>query len=92
MLSIPCPWCGPRDEGEFRYGGQADVAYPKDPSAVDNRAWATYLFYRDNPKGWFVERWMHHAGCRRWCTVVRHTVTYEISQSYPPGSTRPDDA
>ncbi|MGZ8625813.1 MAG: sarcosine oxidase subunit delta, partial [Actinomycetota bacterium] len=23
MLLIPCPWCGPRDEVEFRYGGQA---------------------------------------------------------------------
>ena len=28
MLLIDCPWCGPRDETEFHYGGQAHVAYP----------------------------------------------------------------
>ena len=30
MMLIPCPWCGPRDETEFHYGGQAHVAYPAD--------------------------------------------------------------
>ncbi|MDQ3577662.1 MAG: sarcosine oxidase subunit delta, partial [Actinomycetota bacterium] len=33
MQLIPCPWCGPREEAEFHYGGQAHVAYPQDPSA-----------------------------------------------------------
>ena len=49
MLLIPCPWCGPRDETEFHYGGQAHVAYPEDPDALDNAAWAEYMFMRDNP-------------------------------------------
>ena len=35
MLSIPCPECGPRDEIEFHYGGQAHIAYPEDPHALD---------------------------------------------------------
>jgi len=26
MLLITCPWCGPREEPEFSYGGQAHVA------------------------------------------------------------------
>jgi heterotetrameric sarcosine oxidase delta subunit len=85
MLSIPCPWCGPRDETEFRYGGQAHVAYPADPDTLDDDAWAGYVFMRDNPKGWFRERWTHSAGCRRWFNVVRHTVTYEIAAAYRPG-------
>lgn len=51
MLLIPCPWCGPRDEAEFHYGGQAHVPYPEDPSAVSDEDWARYLFFRDNPKG-----------------------------------------
>ena len=51
MLSIPCPWCGPRDETEFRYGGQAGIAYPADPDALTDAEWAEYLFMRDNPKG-----------------------------------------
>ena len=30
MLLVRCPWCGPRDEIEFTYGGQAHIAYPFD--------------------------------------------------------------
>jgi heterotetrameric sarcosine oxidase delta subunit len=78
MLLITCPWCGPRDEVEFHYGGQAGVPYPKDPDALDDAAWAEYLFFRDNPKGPFAERWSHSAGCRRWFDVVRDTVTHEF--------------
>ena len=78
MLQIPCPWCGPRDEVEFRYGGQAHVAYPAEPAALDDAAWAEYLFVRDNPRGWFVERWMHVLACRRWFNLERHTVSNEI--------------
>jgi sarcosine oxidase, subunit delta len=84
VLSIPCPWCGPRDETEFRYGGQAHVAYPADPLAGTDEEWAAYLFLRDNPKGWFRERWVHTAGCRRWFNAIRHTVTYEFAAVYPP--------
>jgi heterotetrameric sarcosine oxidase delta subunit len=90
MLLIPCPSCGPRAEIEFRYGGQAHVAYPADPATVDDGAWAEYVFMRDNPKGPFAERWVHSAGCRRWFNVVRDTLTNEISASYPAGAQRPD--
>ncbi len=82
MLLIGCPWCGPRDEIEFRYGGQAHVAYPPDPSAVDDAEWGRYLFVRDNPKGVFRERWRHSAGCRRWFNVVRDTTTNRIVTVY----------
>ena len=77
MLLVPCPWCGPRPEIEFRYGGQAGVAYPEDPDAVDDTTWAEYVFMRDNPKGPFRERWVHSAGCRRWFEATRDTVTHE---------------
>lgn len=78
MMLIPCPWCGPRNETEFHYGGQADVAYPAEPAAVSDVDWARFLFYRANPKGAFTERWNHHAGCRRWFTISRDTRTNEI--------------
>ncbi|WP_017537837.1 sarcosine oxidase subunit delta [Nocardiopsis halophila] len=78
MMLIPCPWCGPRNEVEFHYGGQADVACPRDPDAVSDAEWARFLFFRANPMGAFTERWMHRAGCRRWFTVRRDTVTHEI--------------
>jgi heterotetrameric sarcosine oxidase delta subunit len=78
MLSIPCPWCGDRDETEFHYGGQAGISYPADPMARTDEQWAEYVFMRDNPRGWFAERWFHTTGCRRWFNLERHTVTYEF--------------
>ncbi|MEU1194489.1 sarcosine oxidase subunit alpha family protein [Streptomyces sp. NPDC005859] len=89
MLLIPCPWCGPRDEAEFHYGGQAHVPYPEDPSALGDEDWARYLFFRDNPKGPFAERWSHAAGCRRWFNAVRDTSTNEILTVYRSGEDRP---
>ncbi|WP_330290917.1 sarcosine oxidase subunit delta family protein [Streptomyces sp. NBC_00576] len=89
MLLIPCPWCGPRDEAEFHYGGQAHVPYPEDPSALTDEEWARYLFFRDNPKGPFAERWTHAAGCRRWFNAVRDTGTNEILAVYRAGEERP---
>ncbi|MCX2729880.1 sarcosine oxidase subunit delta family protein [Saccharopolyspora sp. NFXS83] len=79
MLLIPCPWCGNRDEVEFRYGGQAQVPYPADPAALDDAAWADYLFVRANQRGGYAERWVHADGCRRWFDVVRDTVTNEFA-------------
>jgi len=78
MLLITCPWCGEREEPEFGYGGEAHVAYPADPETLDDEAWARYLFFRSNPAGRFTERWVHSAGCRRWFTVTRDTLTNEF--------------
>ena len=91
MLKIACPWCGERDELEFSYGGQAHIAYPKNPHALSDDEWARYIFMRDNPKGVFHERWMHRHGCRRWFNVTRHTVTHEITAVYKPGESSPTD-
>ena len=90
MLLLDCPWCGPRDELEFGYGGQAHVPYPDDPGELSDAQWARYVFVRDSPKGWFRERWVHTAGCRQWFNVVRHTVTNSIAATYPVGSPAPD--
>ncbi len=89
MLLIPCPNCGSRDETEFHYGGQAHVAYPENPTGLNDREWAEYLFYRDNTKGAFAERWLHSTGCRQWFNMLRDTVTYAIPAVYPMGTPRP---
>jgi sarcosine oxidase, subunit delta len=89
MLLIPCPYCGLRDEVEFHYGGQAHVARPQDPDALNDAQWADYLFMRDNPKGPFRERWVHSAGCRRWFNMVRDTATHRIIAVYRVGETPP---
>ena len=59
------------------------------PSALTDAQWARYLFYRQNPKGLFAERWSHAAGCRRWFNAVRDTVTYEFKAVYKPGEPQP---
>ena len=90
MLLIPCPNCGPRDETEFHYGGQAHVPYPENPNELRDTEWSRYLFYRENPKGTFAERWVHSTGCRQWFNMLRDTVSYDIQAVYKMGTPRPD--
>lgn len=89
MLLIPCPHCGPRAEIEFRYGGEAHVVRPLDPSGHDDAAWAAHLYHRGNPLGEHAERWRHAHGCGRFFNAVRHTKTDVIVATYPAGSPRP---
>jgi sarcosine oxidase, subunit delta len=90
MLSINCPFCGPRDETEFRCGGQTHIQRPGPHDAVTDDAWASYLYVRDNPKGVHLERWVHALGCRQWFNVARHTVTHEIRAVYRMGERAPE--
>jgi sarcosine oxidase subunit delta len=76
MLQITCPWCGPRAETEFSYGGEANIVRPAEPEELSDAQWADYLFMRTNTKGAHGEQWCHAAGCRRWFNVERDTVTY----------------
>jgi len=89
MLLLTCPWCGARPENEFRYGGQAHIARPADPDALDDAAWADFLYMRDNPKGTHYERWRHIHGCGRFFNCVRDTVSDRIVTTYPAGQPRP---
>ena len=86
MLIINCPYCGPREESEFACGGEAHIARPLAENSISDAEFADYLFLRDNPKGLFLERWRHTAGCRRWFNVARDTVTHEIIEVYPMGA------
>jgi sarcosine oxidase subunit delta len=90
VLLIPCPYCGPRPEIEFRCGGEAHIFRPKDAAKVDDAAWADYLFHRSNPKGVHAERWVHAHGCRRWFNALRDTLSDRILATYAVGEHRPD--
>ena len=89
MLLIPCPWCGPRDEIEFRYGSEAHIVRPAEPDALNDAAWADYLYMRTNPMGALAERWVHHAGCRRWFNLLRDTVSHRILAAHRIGENPP---
>jgi heterotetrameric sarcosine oxidase delta subunit len=91
MLRIPCPWCGVRDESEFRYRGDARRTRPAAQAGLG--AFSAHVYERDNIKGWHLEWWLHVGGCRRLLKVQRHTVTHEIrwtgGAAEPPGPQEP---
>jgi len=76
-LMIPCPTCGPRPYGEFWGSGElpegGHASEETDPEADYARVWL-----KRNVAGPQHERWFHHAGCRRWVTVVRDTITNRV--------------
>jgi sarcosine oxidase subunit delta len=83
MQQFPCPFCGPRAEGEFRYAGDAGVKRPaRDCSDAE---WAKYLYLRKNAKGSARELWIHTGGCGRWFELKRDTVTHVVNRSEPLG-------
>lgn len=79
MLLIPCPWCGPRNQVEFTYGGDATVRLPD--ANASSAEWVDHVYFRDNPCGPHRELWLHSAGCRSWFEVYRDTRTHEILRS-----------
>ena len=90
MLRIKCPYCGVRDQTEFRCGGEANRSRPDYPEHTSDSDWARYLFYRENPKGLLRERWVHSYGCGQWFIVSRDTVTHDILESLPMGDLPPN--
>ncbi len=76
MLRIRCPWCGEREEAEFRYRGDASVKRPAADAPVD--AFTDYVYSRANPAGWHTEWWQHVGGCRSVFAIERNTLTHEV--------------
>ena len=78
MIRITCPHCGPRDQDEFAYVGDATKLRPADPSGASAAEWHDYVYLRDNPAGAHLEWWHHVHGCRMYVKVLRDTVTHEV--------------
>ncbi len=76
MLWIDCPNCGRRPVDEFRFGGELRgfAASITDPVQRD----VDYVWMYDNIEGITTERWFHAAGCRRWLTLRRDTITDKV--------------
>ena len=86
MMHIFCPYCGElREEEEFHAKGQAHIERPIEPEACSDAEWGDYLFFRNNPRGIHHELWIHAVGCRKYFNITRHTVTYEILETYRMG-------
>ena len=89
-MLIPCPFCGPRDQSEFRCGGQTAIVRPVPAPDVSDADWGYYLFVRDNPRGVHGERWLHQGGCATWFNILRDTVSHEILAVYAIDAPRPE--
>lgn len=87
-LRLTCPNCGSRPHTEFWFGGEveshsAEIA----ASAAGTDRFAALeadfsrVWLRRNSYGRQRERWFHHAGCRRWHTAVRDTLTNQVHES-----------
>lgn len=78
---VPCPGCGPREAGEFRFGGES-TRRPSPEASLEELA--TYLFFRRNAAGEQVEWWYHDAGCQRWFLARRDTTTNVVREVWWP--------
>jgi len=75
-MIVPCPYCGPRDSGEFVQRGDAA---PRRPAYEEGEtAFADYVYLRDNPAGPISEYWYHVSGCRSWLVVERDTRSHAV--------------
>jgi methylglutamate dehydrogenase subunit B len=79
---ITCPYCGPRDQVEFAYQGDANRLRPH-PASTDQTAWNAYVYARANPLGDHREIWQHSGGCRMHIAIVRNTLTHVILDAKP---------
>ena len=85
MHLITCPFCGPRDETEFRYG--AEAGKQRGTAEASAEEWSRYLHAQHNPKGETREIWLHLA-CGEFFLVERNTITHTIHRTQ---GLRPED-
>ena len=81
MILISCPNCGPRNQDEFRYGGEYNPR-PSDPMSQDDVQWADYLYLKDNKLGVQKEWWYHRMGCQAWFLAERHTESNQFERTF----------
>ncbi|GLU29129.1 sarcosine oxidase subunit delta [Brucella sp. NBRC 12950] len=80
MQLFPCPFCGPRSESEFHYGGDAFTHRPEGFREVSDAEWSAYLHDRKNLRGAANEVWMHMT-CGEVFRLERDTVHHAVARS-----------
>ena len=88
MQIFSCPFCGPRPEYEFHFGG--DLGNHRPEGDVTAEVWSQYLHFRNNPKGISREIWLHLT-CGEIFAMQRDTVSMAAAPGQPliPEETRP---
>ncbi|MFD0860538.1 sarcosine oxidase subunit delta [Roseovarius aquimarinus] len=88
MQVFICPFCGPRDETEFRFAVEAGHSRPEPATEVSDTDWAGYLYKNRSPKGAALEIWLH-VTCGEYFVMTRDTVTRHIDGSEPLPGVKP---
>ncbi|GHD16197.1 sarcosine oxidase subunit delta [Tianweitania populi] len=78
MQLFSCPFCGPRDETEFTFGGEAGKERPEPAPDVSAEDWSKYLHRVGNPRGRTREIWVHHT-CGEYFLMERDTVSHVVA-------------
>ncbi len=78
MHLFTCPFCGLRDETEFRFAAEAGKVRPQPSSEATPESWSAWLFMQGNPKGATREIWVH-TPCGEFFLMERNSLTHEIS-------------
>lgn len=78
MQLFSCPFCGPRPETEFHFGGDLGNERPEGFRSVSDADWGRYLYHRRNPRGAVHEVWMHLT-CGELFAMSRDSVTMEAA-------------
>lgn len=84
MQRFPCPFCGPRDETEFHFGGEAGKVRPEPAASVSAEDWGHYLHAASNSRGFSREIWVHQT-CGEFFLMERDTVTHAVKGSQALG-------
>ena len=77
MQIFPCPFCGPRDEREFHFAGEAGKMRPDTTADVSAEDWGTYLHMHRNEKGRVREVWVHKP-CAEMFILERDSLTMAV--------------
>ena len=77
MQIFPCPFCGPRDEREFHFAGEAGKTRPDTTQDISDGDWSDYLFHSENTKGASREIWVHTT-CQEYFIMTRDTATMDV--------------
>ncbi len=82
MQIFTCPFCGPRDEREFHFVGEAGKTRPDTTRPISDADWAGYLFTARNDIGPAREVW-RHVTCHEVFVMERDTLTMEVLNTVP---------
>ena len=88
MQQFPCPFCGLRNETEFRFAVEAGHPRPEPAETVTDEDWARYLYLHKDPRGAAREVWLH-VTCGEYFVMTRDTLTRAVltSEALPVAGT-----